>query len=703
MAKLNVGQTNANVIAAFQAALAAVRTDIIQDLSPAEKLRARENINAAENTNVQQQLDVLTARMDEFASLPDGSTAGDAELLDIRVGYNGKTWPSAGDAVRGQVGNLNNELTSLYLDTIGLFSPIFYGNEYTGNAINLEITDVGIMSIESESSNPLLISGKNMFDDSYMSGIKTSNAHEFYGMGADFNNLPVYQFNNIGAGMKLSMSVKPETDLSMEMALNINYTNGTSRKEYFYNFADTNTWVRKSINIAYTDRVVSSISIVCTKNTASKVFVKDIMLEKSTSLTTFEPFSGERVTIDAGGTIQRYAKSGQNNVVCLNASNNISVNVLSNPLPIKNKNDIASIKEDLYSFVVTDQVNVEENRTVTSGTWGVIPKQSADQIIITPSFDAESGAYTVSHYALSGNDQTATLIDSSTHSIGESVSFDNVTQKDYFVFTSSNGYLNYRNDSEQTFLTKFAYLSNGKAIDYGNSQIAGVIKFKNNVPQIADKQFSGKTVVFFGDSRTWYDGKAYTAGTKPEWAGRTCVGYQQAVIDLTGCNAINKGFSGYTSAQICAQIKLYDFTDVYAVYLSGGVNDFIKYDEIDIGEIQPIGSTFDTSTSYGAWQDAIEFLLTNYPQLKIYIDTPWICWNWYGNILPENIAEVKKNVAELYSIKCLDMYHISGLNVVNRDYFYVDDISGNAQTRLHMNDYGNKWVGDIIGKYLLSY
>ena len=56
---------------------------------------------------------VQSARMDTFTSLPEGSTSGNAELADIRVGADGTTYDTAGNAVRGQIGELKSDLEDL--------------------------------------------------------------------------------------------------------------------------------------------------------------------------------------------------------------------------------------------------------------------------------------------------------------------------------------------------------------------------------------------------------------------------------------------------------------------------------------------------------------------------------------------------------------------------------------------------------------
>jgi len=58
---------------------------------------------------------IQEARMDTIASLPSGSisTKGDAELNDIRSGYDGSVYTTAGNAVRGQAKTLQGYIDAL--------------------------------------------------------------------------------------------------------------------------------------------------------------------------------------------------------------------------------------------------------------------------------------------------------------------------------------------------------------------------------------------------------------------------------------------------------------------------------------------------------------------------------------------------------------------------------------------------------------
>lgn len=70
-------------------------------------------MSVAEKTSkLEDEIAVERARISNLAKLNEGSTTGDAELADIRVGANGKIYDTAGDAVRGQIGTIGTELHS---------------------------------------------------------------------------------------------------------------------------------------------------------------------------------------------------------------------------------------------------------------------------------------------------------------------------------------------------------------------------------------------------------------------------------------------------------------------------------------------------------------------------------------------------------------------------------------------------------------
>lgn len=96
-------------------------------------------INAS---TMQNDLSVLKSRMDAFASLKDGSTTGDAELQDVRVGADGKTYVSAGEAVRKQIAKASDVYNVTYRHPL---SSGFYTFETAVSAVPEERRKTGLV------------------------------------------------------------------------------------------------------------------------------------------------------------------------------------------------------------------------------------------------------------------------------------------------------------------------------------------------------------------------------------------------------------------------------------------------------------------------------------------------------------------------------------------------------------------------------
>lgn len=91
-------------------------------------------------TNIQINSDEIasnSARIDEFTSLAEGSTTGDAELIDGRTGYDGTVYTNIGTAIRTQVEDLEIPMNSFNLL----------------NSINIEDALIGANGVPSPTAN----------------------------------------------------------------------------------------------------------------------------------------------------------------------------------------------------------------------------------------------------------------------------------------------------------------------------------------------------------------------------------------------------------------------------------------------------------------------------------------------------------------------------------------------------------------------
>lgn len=91
--------------------------------------------NIARSGVISKELEVERARIDNLTTLQDGSTTGDAELLDARTDYTGKQWKNLGSHIR--------EVSNQFSDKI-VKNKNLYMNLYKNNRIEIDTTAMTI-------------------------------------------------------------------------------------------------------------------------------------------------------------------------------------------------------------------------------------------------------------------------------------------------------------------------------------------------------------------------------------------------------------------------------------------------------------------------------------------------------------------------------------------------------------------------------